>query len=641
MPLISIRLSIYLYPSPQQIQSINQEIIQLSLQEQELLEKPESHNNCKRCKINEKIEEHNFMLTYAKPLAMGGIFSGTVCLFIGVIALFLIHNLGKKADKSLEQMHINFTRASHIIQTLILILPFNLYLSVSFILLLLSDGAILERLMISLCVIAGICFFYLYTYNKQDNTGIARVNGVLITPETNPKLWKLIKTIVQKLEVNTMPDNIVLCIGNDFKVSNQAFCLNSDQTVLTGNTLYLDSTYINYLTLAELCGIIAHELSHIASNDLNSSINLNFQIDKLIKKIFFLRNDYLFYPAYLLSKLFYDSFNRAINWWYRSIESRADLDVLKVIPKEHFALALSKIHLLGAQIDQALENYYHKIHINCLPLDYVTNYVAQSETPPLSKLLKISPSIYDQHPTLAQRLSSIKYRDLNRLSSLLISISPTSTLKKLFSKELNTLQSNYQNTMNKIAEADLNNLKNISNQHQETITLKQGGVIRLFLRTLLAGLFILITHGYITTDEAHDSDWLISIIIFSMISAFCLFRCYKMYKSIGSALFTMKPRGLILPCFDKAIPWEQINAFNITENMYKKLNIYLNPAFKPGEFKPCNAKIKYDKQNNHIQISAYEIKGKIKLPDCGPLISDYITVAHARLEMQLFMQNKK
>jgi len=127
----------------------------------------------------------------------------------------------------------------------------------------------------------------------------------------------------------------------------------------------------------------------------------------------------------------------------------------------------------------------------------------------------------------------------------------------------------------------------------------------------------------------------------SMISAFCLFRCYKMYKSIGSALLTMKPRGLILPCFDKTIPWRQIDSFEIIGKMYKKLNLHLNPAFKPGKFKPSNEKIKYDKKNNHIYISAYEIRGKIKLPDCEPLISDYIRVTHARIELQLFVQNKK
>ena len=46
-------------------------------------------------------------------------------------------------------------------------------------------------------------------------------------------------------------------------------------------------------------------------------------------------------------------------------------------------------------------------------------------------------------------------------------------------------------------------------------------------------------------------------------------------------------------------------------------------------------------KNNHNQISAYEIRGKIKMPDCESLISDYIRVVHTRIELQLFMQNKK
>ena len=227
---------------------------------------------------------------------------------------------------------------------------------------------------------------------------------------------------------------------------------------------------------------------------------------------------------------------------------------------------------------------------------------------------------------------------------MLININPTTLLQDLFNKELNTLQSYYQEDLPDTAESGLDYIKSIIDDHQETITLKLGGVTRLLLRFLLAGLFILITYTLIAyntiTDEEYDTGWLISVIILSMISAFCLFRCYKMYKSIGSTLLTLKPEGLILPCFDKAIPWEQINSFEITENLYKKLNLYLNPEFKPGKFKPCNAKIKYNKQNNHIQISAYEIRGKIKLPDCVPLISQYIKVAHIRPELQQFMQNR-
>ena len=173
---------------------------------------------------------------------------------------------------------------------------------------------------------------------------------------------------------------------------------------------------------------------------------------------------------------------------------------------------------------------------------------------------------------------------------MLINISPTTLLKDLFSKELNILQSDYQNDIQETAETKLNYLKHISSQHQETITLKQGGIIRSFLRSLLAGLFILITYACITTDKSHDSEWLIGVIILSMISAFCLFRCYKVYKSIGSALLSMKPQGLILPCFDKAIPYEQVNTFEITDKMYKKLNLYLNPEFKLGKFKPCKRK---------------------------------------------------
>lgn len=642
MPLLSIRLSFHLYPSPQQLESINQEIIQLSLQQQALLQQPETPNNySQRCEITNKIKQHNFTLTYAKPLAMGGILSGGVCIFTGVIALFLIQRLGRKAGKSVKQLCTNFTSASHIMRIILLILPISLFLSFSCSLFILTDGLILTKLAIGLIAVAGLCLSIWAIYNKPDVTEEASVNGVLITPETNPKLYKLIEKIVQKLELNVMPDNIVFCIGHGFKISNQTIYLYPRQTILTGNTLYLDSTYINYLTLAELSSIIAHELSHIASNDLSLPKNFYRQIDRLTETITSFSRSRLFYPSYLLSKHYYCSFNRAIRQWNCSREYRADSNALKIIPKEYLALALSKIHLLQVPINQALDNYYHNAHTTHLPLDYVTHYVAQSEIPSLSKLLKKQPSVYNTHPTLAQRLSAIKYRELNRLCGLLISISPTPLLTELFSHEVNALQANYQKNIQKIAETNINYLKKHINNHQQTITIKQGGIIRLLLRSLLASLFILITYTFLITDKKHDSEWLITVIILSIISIFCLRRCYKMYQCIGSPLLTITPQGLVLPCFEKAIPWEQIIHYQINEIMYKKLDIYLSPAFNPGKFKTGGAKIKYNRQNNHIQITAYEIKGKINLPDCAPLISNYIITATARVELQLFTQNKE
>ncbi|WP_144362306.1 MULTISPECIES: M48 family metalloprotease [Snodgrassella] len=642
MPLLSIRLSFHLYPSPQQLESINQEIIQLSLQQQALLQQPETPNNySQRCEITNKIKQHNFTLTYAKPLAIGGILSGGMCIFTGVIALLLIQRLGRKAGKSGKQLHTNFTSASYIMRAILLILPISLFLSFSSSLFILTDGLILTKLAIGLIAVAGLCRSIWEIYNKKNVTAETSVNGVLITSETNPKLYKLIEKIVQKLELNVMPDNIVFCIGHGFKISNQTIYLYPRQTILTGNTLYLDSTYINYLTLAELSSIIAHELSHIASNDPSLPKNFYRQIDRLTETITSFSRSRLFYPAYLLSKQYYCSFNRAIRQWNCSREYRADSNALKIIPKEYLALALSKIHLLQVPINQALDNYYHNAHTTHLPLDYVTHYVAQSEIPSLSKLLKKQPSVYDTHLTLAQRLSAIKYRELNRLCGLLISISPTSLLTELFSHEANSLQANYQKNIQKIAKTNINYLKKHINNHQQTITIKQGGIIRLLLRSLLASLFILITYAFLIADEKHDSEWLITVIILSIVSIFCLRRCYKMYQCIGSPLLTITPQGLVLPCFEKAIPWEHIIHYQINEIMYKKLNLYLNPAFNPGKFKTSGAKIKYNRQNNHIQITAYEIKGKINLPDCAPLISDYIITATARVELQLFTQNKE
>ena len=187
-----------------------------------------------------------------------------MCLFTGVIALFLIQHLNKNAD--IKPLCINFSRASHIIQAILLILAISLTLSFSFIYIILTNGTRLWMLILPLTAVAKLCFFYFHMSKKHDITQKFGAYGVPITPETNPQLWRLIRKITQKLKLNAMPDNIIFGIGRGFfMINNQTFCLYYGETVteLNGNTLYLDSTYINYLTLTELCGIISRELSHI------------------------------------------------------------------------------------------------------------------------------------------------------------------------------------------------------------------------------------------------------------------------------------------------------------------------------------------------------------------------------------------
>lgn len=67
--------------------------------------------------------------------------------------------------------------------------------------------------------------------------------------------------------------------------------------------------------------------------------------------------------------------------------------------------------------------------------------------------------------------------------------------------------------------------------------------------------------------------------------------------------------------------------------MHIKLKICLNPAFKLGKPKFCGAEIDYysNKKENRIEITAYEIKGKIQLSDCIQLISKYKTLSEAKV----------
>lgn len=202
------------------------------------------------------------------------------------------------------------------------------------------------------------------------------------------------------------------------------------------------------------------------------------------------------------------------------------------------------------------------------------------------------------------------------------------SLSNLFNNELAHLHQIDTRKVIKMNQREPNHHVNYD-QNQETITIIQGGYIRLFFRALIAIFFIIMTYLIIRFGHKMDYGSKISSVL---ISIYFSSRCYKLYKCIGSALLTMTPQGLVLPCFDEVIPWEQITSYQIIKNMHIKLKICLNPAFKLGQPKFCGAEIDYycNKKENRIEITAYEIQGKIQLSDCIQLISKYKTLSEAK-----------
>lgn len=638
LPLISIRLSLYLYPSAHELNNLEQQNIQLSLQQLEIDNQPEGQEKkSKICKISQQIKKNNFSLKYDRLFALGGMLSGGICLFSGILALFTIQRLGRQAGKSAKQLHANFSKVSKKMRLIFLVLPTSLILSFSCSLFIFTGGERTIHIIGALVICIGLFISDLNRNLTKHDNEISELKGILVTPETNPRIWKIVTQIAHKLEINTIPNNIVLCFGGGIRVSEKETYLYPEAIQLNGYTLYLDSTYINYFTLPELCSVIAHELNHIANNDLTLSEDISQQVDKLIGTITTLSDSKILFPAYLLSNYFYYSFSKAIRKWNYSLIYKGDLQAIKVIPKEHLALAISKIYLLRTQIDQALKNYSYKAYLTDLHLDYVNQYVSQTQTPLLRQLLEKPSSACQAQPSLARRLSCIKYRELNHLYGLLVSISPTTLLRDLFNHELNELQTAYKVYVPKKAEENINQLKNIANQHQKIITIKQGGIIRLIMRVLIASIFIFITYAFYK-GISNDADRLKAVITFSAFSLYFLYRCYIMYRYIGSVLLTLKPQGLALPCFDKIIPWEQISLYYVKSNYHTQLELFLSPNYQIGKIKPCYADIIYNLPKKHIKITAYEIRGKIKLADCYQLITEYKEIAEARRELQQYSQ---
>lgn len=73
-----------MYPSAHELNNLEQQNIQLSLQQLEIDNQPEGlEKKSKICKISQQIKKNNFSLKYDRLFALGGMLSGAyVCLVV-------------------------------------------------------------------------------------------------------------------------------------------------------------------------------------------------------------------------------------------------------------------------------------------------------------------------------------------------------------------------------------------------------------------------------------------------------------------------------------------------------------------------------------------------------------------------------
>ncbi|PIT41295.1 hypothetical protein [Snodgrassella alvi] len=146
-----------MYPSAHKLNNLEQQNIQFSLQLLEVDNQPEGHEKkSKICKISQEIKKNNFSLKYDRAFALGGMLSGGICLFSGILALFTIQRLGKQACKSAKQLHANFSKVSKKMRLILLVLPTSQILSFSCSLFIFTDGERTIHIIGALVICVGL-----------------------------------------------------------------------------------------------------------------------------------------------------------------------------------------------------------------------------------------------------------------------------------------------------------------------------------------------------------------------------------------------------------------------------------------------------------------------------------------------------
>lgn len=521
-------------------------------------------------------------------------------------------------------------------RVILLILPISFVLSFSCSLyLLLTNEWIIGLLVFALILISLLCWFTFGIYRYRPVETADELWGVTIAYQPDKKIWQLVNRVAEKLQLAS-PDHILLGIDKGFFITNNKIIVYPQHIKLTGNTLYLAGSYLKYLTIDELSSVVAHELTHLANDDINLTKRIKFQLDSLIENIALLYQHIIFYPAALLSEHFFCSFNAAIWRRNRCRETLADANSVKVCSKAQVASALIKISMLTPQLAEALNYYYYQGYKNYLPLSFIAQHISQLDRPPIAQLLAKSVEEFDTHSTLAERLAALQLTSVASLNDQQLNNKPTHLIDELVSEELRALEPLYQKSISESVETDKKRFNNIVDSHQLTITLKQGGIIRLIVIAIIFMLSMIFTFTMLKSLKEPTLESIILVTIFLIITIFSLFQLVSNLQRIGSKLFTLAPEGLLLPCFDKVIPWDQIDDCYITTYLHSHLHFVINPTFQLVKPKRCSAKIKYFAQQNHIKLTVFDIKGKIMIQDCLALLIDYTEAFFAKKELQLF-----
>ena len=107
-----------------------------------------------------------------------------------------------------------------------------------------------------------------FTIGKRYTTGVF---GKSLKDSNAPKLFSFVRKLAEKLGART-PNNIVVGLQPNFFVTSCDVDVHGEETLLTGETLYVSAPLARLMSKAELAAVVGHELGHFRGEDTAYSL---------------------------------------------------------------------------------------------------------------------------------------------------------------------------------------------------------------------------------------------------------------------------------------------------------------------------------------------------------------------------------
>ena len=240
--------------------------------------------------------------------------------------------------------------------------------------------------------------------------------GRLVSADEAPGLWRLVKTLAERLGA-LAPEAIAVGLTGGFFVSAGPKVLEPGGTPLSGRTLYLPLPYLPLLRVDEVAAIVGHELAHFAGRDTDYTLrflpiyaSVGRSLDAVNRagagsgSVFGLLS-----PALRLGLFVMARFHNAVRRWSRTREFAADASGAGLTSREAVARALLRIGVAESHIAAVLARA--ATHLDQAPSDLVAavfdGALAHGISEPADQLDAAQPHPNDTHPPTRQRLAKL------------------------------------------------------------------------------------------------------------------------------------------------------------------------------------------------------------------------------------------